>query len=339
MYDASRYRQVPPPPVSWTQSQLYEPTTLQSSVAPIGTAPGVSWPPYYNYPPYTPVPVNQYLPPAQVIPSQIIGKHAKAISPGTREVADGLRLLAAQTELWKSPVRGDRPVMGTSLSEPHSVKDGRSASPHHEYIEMATDDDGSSGIAHIQGRRRFPRPWSTDPTTMRNIQNQAETGFVGTERRRTYSKWFKRKRCRDTFCQTEDTLDIMTIDVVWLTQFSVKPTKPAVTSNIIKVYAAYSCVIEPYVGRAIPLDLNFQFPQAVYSQFTPCRGSKQSLQCDVFETVVPSLLRANAMVYVFNYTNHHCLVRHEDKIAKMTILRNYYPVLNIVERGEARPFG
>ena len=96
-YNASCYRQVPPPPVSWTQSQLYEPTTLQSSVAPIGTAPGVLWPPYYNYPPYTPIPVNQYLPPAQVIPSQIIGKHAKAISPGTREAADGLRLLAAQT--------------------------------------------------------------------------------------------------------------------------------------------------------------------------------------------------------------------------------------------------
>ena len=93
------------------------------------------------------------------------------------------------------------------------------------------------------------------------------------------------------------------------------------------------------MGRAIPLDLNFQFPQAVYGQFTPCRGSKLSLQCVVFETVIPSLLRANAMVYVFNYTNHHCLVRREDKIATMTILRNYYPVLNIVERGEAWPFG
>ena len=123
MYDASRYRQMPPPPVSWTQSQLYEPTTLQSSIVPIGTAPGVSWPPYYNYPPYTPVPVNQYLLPAQVIPSQIIGKRTKAISPGTREVADGLRLLAAQTELQENPVRGDRPVMGTSLSEPCSVTD------------------------------------------------------------------------------------------------------------------------------------------------------------------------------------------------------------------------
>ena len=183
MYDASRYHQMPPPPVSWTQSQLYEPTTLQASIAPIGTAPSVSWPPYYNYPPYTPVPVNQYLPPAQVIPSQIIGKCAKAISPGTREVADGLRLLAAQTEFQENPVRGDRPVMGTSLSEPRSVTDGRSASPHHEYIEMATDDDGSSGITHVQGRRRFPCPWSTDPTTMCNIQYQAETGFVGTERR------------------------------------------------------------------------------------------------------------------------------------------------------------
>ena len=155
---------------------------LQSSVAPIGTAPSVLWPPYYNYPPYTPVPVNQYLPPAQVIPSQIIGKHTKAISPGTREVADGLRLLAAQTELWENPVRGDRPVMGTSLSEPHSVTDGRSASPHHVYIEMVTDDDGSSRITHVQGRRRFPHPWSTDPTAMCNIQYQAETGFVGTER-------------------------------------------------------------------------------------------------------------------------------------------------------------
>ena len=164
-----------------------------------------------------------------MIRSQIIGKCAKAISPGTREAADGLRLLAAQTELQESPVRGDRPVMGTSLSEPHSVTDGRSA--------------------------------------------------------------------------------------------------------------VYSCVIEPYVGRAIPLDLNFQFPQAVYGQFTPCRGSKLSLQCDVFETVVPSLSRANVMVYVFNYTNHHCLVRCEDKIATMTILWNYYPVLNIVERGEAWPFG
>ena len=183
MYDASHYCQMPPPPVSWTQSQLYDPTMLQSSVAPIGTAPGVSWPPYYNYPPYTPVPVNQYLPPAQVIPSQIIGKCAKAILPGTREAADGLRLLAAQTELWVNPVRGNRPVMGTSLSEPRSVTDGRSASPHHEYIEMATDDDGSSGITHVQGRRRFPCPWSTDPTTMRNIQYQVETGFVGTERR------------------------------------------------------------------------------------------------------------------------------------------------------------
>ena len=300
---------------------------LQSSIAPIGTAPGESWPPYYNYPPYTPVPVNQYLPPAQVIPSQIIGKHTKAILPRTREMADGLRLLAAQTKLWESPVRRDRPVMGTSLSEPHSVTDGRSASPHHEYIEMATDDAGSSGITHIQERRRFHCPWSTDPTTMHNMQYQAETGFVGTERRQTYSKWFKYKRYRDIFCQTKDTLDIMTIDVVRLTQFSVKPTKPPATSNIIKVYAAYSCVIEPYVGRAIPLDLNFQFPQAVYGRFTPCRGSKLSLQCDVFETVVPSLSRANAMVYVFNYTNTHCLVRHEDKIAKMTILWNYYPVL------------
>ena len=131
----------------------------------------------------------------------------------------------------------------------------------------------------------------------------------------------------------------MTIDVVRLTQFSVKPTKPAVTSNIIEVYTAYSCVIEPYVGRTIPLDLNSQFPQAVYGQFAPCRGSKLSLQCDVFETVITSLSRANATVYVFNYTNHHCLVRREDKIAKMTILRNYYPVLNIVERGEAWPFG
>ena len=111
------------------------------------------------------------------------------------------------------------------------------------------------------------------------------------------------------------------------------------TSNVIEVYAAYSCVIEPYVGRAIPLDLNFQFPQAVYGQFTPYRGSKLSLQCDVFETVVQSLSRANAMVYVFNYTNHHCLIRREDKIATMTILQNYYPVLNIVERGEAQPFG
>ena len=156
---------------------------LQSSIAPIGTAPGVSWPPYYNYPPYTPVPVNQYLPPAQVIPSQIIGKCTKARSPGTREAADGLRLLAAQTELQESPVRRDRPVMGTSLSESCSVTDGRSASPHHEYIEMATDDAGSSGIGHIQERRRFHRPWSTDPTTMCNMQYQAETGFVGTERR------------------------------------------------------------------------------------------------------------------------------------------------------------
>ena len=197
-----------------------------------------------------------------MIPSQIIGKRAKVILPGTREVADGLRLLAAQTEFWESPVRGDRPVMGTSLSEPRSVTDGRSASPHHDYIEMVTDDDGSSGIAHVQGRRRFPRPWSTDPTTMHNIQYQAETGFVGTERRQMYSKWFKRKRCRDTFCQTEDTLDIMTIDVVHLTQFLVKPTKPTATSNVIEVYTAYSCVIEPYVGRA--LDLNFQFPQAVH---------------------------------------------------------------------------
>ena len=40
MYDASCYHQVPPPPVSWIQSHLYEPTTLQSSIAPIGTAPG-----------------------------------------------------------------------------------------------------------------------------------------------------------------------------------------------------------------------------------------------------------------------------------------------------------
>ena len=156
---------------------------LQSSVAPIGTAPGVLWPPYYNYPLYTPVPVNQYLPPAQVIPSQIIGKCTKVRLPGTREVADGLRLLAAQTELRESPVRRDRPVMGTSLSESCSVTDGRSASPHHEYIEMATDDAGSSGIGHIQERRRFHRPWSTDPTTMRNMQYQAETGFVGTESR------------------------------------------------------------------------------------------------------------------------------------------------------------
>ena len=219
MYDASRYCQVPPPSVSWTQSQLYEPTTLQSSIAPIGMAPGVSWLPYYNYPPYTPVPVNQYLLPAQVIPSQIIGKCTKAGLPGTREVADGLRLLAAQTELWESPVRRDRPVMSTSLSEPRSVTDGRNASPHHEYIEMATDDAGSSGTGHIQERRRFHRPWSTDPASMHNLQYQAETGFVVTERRRTYSKWFKRKRCRDIFCQTEDTLDIMTIDVVWLTVF------------------------------------------------------------------------------------------------------------------------
>ena len=133
MYDASCYHQVPPPLVSWTQSQLYQPTTLQSSIAPIGTAPGISWPPYYNYPPYKPVPVNQYLPPAQVLPSQIIGKHVKAISPGTREAADGLRLLAAQTELWESPVRGDRPIMGTSLSEPHSMTE-RTASGLREKV-------------------------------------------------------------------------------------------------------------------------------------------------------------------------------------------------------------
>ena len=208
--------------------------------------------------------MNPYLLPAQVIPSQIIGKRTKAISPRSREVADGLRLLAAQTELWESPVKRDRIAMGTSLSEPHSVTDGKSASPHHEYIEMATDDADSSGIAHIQEIRRAHHPWSTDPTTRCNIQYQAETGFVGTERRQTYSKWFKCKRCRDAFCQTEDTLDIMTIDVVRLTQFLVKSTKPSMTSNIIEVYAAYSCVIEPYMGRAIPLDLNFQFPQAVY---------------------------------------------------------------------------
>ena len=44
----------------------------------------------------------------------------------------------------------------------------------------------------------------------------------------------------------------MTIDVVRLTQFSVKPTKPTATSNVIEVYAVYSCVIEPYVGEQSP---------------------------------------------------------------------------------------
>ena len=279
----------------------------------------------------------QCLPPAPVIPSQIVGKSAQEISPKTREAADGLRLLAAQPELREDPVGRDRSVMGTSFSEPCSDTRRRSPLPDHEYIEMLTNDTHPSGIGRLQ-ERRVHRPWSTDPTTMHNTQYQAESGFVGTEKRQKYSKWFKRSKCRDVFCQTEDTLDILSIDVVRITQFSVKPTKPMATSNVIEVYAAYSCVIEPFVGRALPLDLNFQFPQSVYGRFTPCRGSKLSLQCDVFETVVPALSRANATVYVFNYTNTHCLVKRKDKIATMTILRNYYPILNIIERGEAPPF-
>ena len=125
----------------------------------------------------------------------------------------------------------------------------------------------------------------------------------------------------ETVVQTQGGLEVLEIEIVWLTQYAIPPMKPSHVSHLIELYCAHICDIQSFTGEALQLDLNFKFPPGIHGLIIPHQSPQLILQCDVLETVVPSLSHSNVTVHVFNYSPTPCNQNRGDKVMAMTVLQ------------------